>query len=300
MVRDFLVNNFNLVVIICVILGLIIPGLEYLPKSSAMILISTGIFFSCSNVSINELRHINIKSAIKFYVIRFLLFPVPVYYLALYLFPEYALGVLLVLLAPVGVSATALSGMLKANTSLVLSATVITSMLVPFIIPLIIFYLVGSEIEVDILTLFIPLGLGIFVPIFMYFGIVRRFNWAKSWVRRESQLLSSLSVAVMLGIVTASQKEHIFSNVDGLFLVLAIGFVLFAFIYGIAYLFSFGMTFYERKTYMICSAVNNTPLIAGISVLYFSAETTMLCVLIEVPWIVTTILLKRYVDRHDE
>jgi len=300
MVRDFLVNNFNIVVIICVILGLIIPGLEHLPKSSAMFLISTGIFFSCSNVSINELRHINIKSAIKFYVVRFLLFPVPIYYLALYLFPEYALGVLLVLLAPVGVSATALSGMLKANTSLVLSATVITSMLVPFIMPLIIFYLVGSEIEIDVLTLFIPLGLGIFVPIFMYFGIVRRFNRAKSWVKRESQLLSSLSVAVMLGIVTASQKEHIFSNLDGLFLVLAIGFVLFAFIYGIAYLFSFRMTFYERKTYMICSAVNNTPLIAGISVMYFSAETTMLCVLIEVPWIATTILLKRYVDKHDE
>ena len=300
MVRDFLVNNFNIVVIICVILGLIIPGLEHLPKSSAMFLISTGIFFSCSNVSINELRHINIKSAIKFYVVRFLLFPVPIYYLALYLFPEYALGVLLVLLAPVGVSATALSGMLKANTSLVLSATVITSMLVPLIMPLIILYLVGSEIEIDLLTLFIPLGLGIFVPIFMYFGIVRRFNRAKSWVKRESQLLSSLSVAVMLGIVTASQKEHIFSNVDGLFLVLAIGFVLFAFIYGIAYLFSFRMTFYERKTYMICSAVNNTPLIAGISVMYFSAETTMLCVLIEVPWIATTILLKRYVDKHDE
>jgi len=300
MVRDFLVNNFNIVVIICVILGLIIPGLEHLPKSSAMFLISTGIFFSCSNVSINELRHINIKSAIKFYVVRFLLFPVPIYYLALYLFPEYALGVLLVLLAPVGVSATALSGMLKANTSLVLSATVITSMLVPLIMPLIILYLVGSEIEIDVLTLFIPLGLGIFVPIFMYFGIVRRFNRAKSWVKRESELLSSLSVAVMLGIVTASQKEHIFSNVDGLFLVLAIGFVLFAFIYGIAFLFSFRMTFYERKTYMICSAVNNTPLIAGISVMYFSAETTMLCVLIEVPWIVTTILLKRYVDKHDE
>ena len=284
--------------VICVILGLLVPGLEHLPKYSAIVLISTAIFFSCSNVTIDELRQIDIKSAITFYVVRFLIFPVPVYYLALYFFPEYALGVLLVSLAPVGVSATALAGVLKANSSFVLSAAIITNALAPFIIPFIIFYLVGDEIDIDILTLFIPLGLGIFFPVFMYFGVIRRFDRAKIWVKRDAPALSTLSVAVMLGIVTASQKEHIFGNADGLLIILVIGFALFGFLFSIAYIFSSKMAFYEKKTYMVCSVVNNTGLVAGISMLYFSSETILFCVLIEVPWIVTTILFKIYVDKH--
>ncbi|PCK00496.1 MAG: hypothetical protein COA45_01570 [Zetaproteobacteria bacterium] len=298
--KDIVVRNFNLIMLLGVFLGFVIPGLDALPKFSAMILISIAIFFSCSNVTMGELRHVNVKSALVFYVVRFLLFPVPIYYAALYFVPDYAMGILLIVIAPVGASATSVAVLIRSNSSLALSATIVTNAFAPFVLPVLIFLLGGSSTQIDIVQLFITLGLGIFLPAILYFGVVRRFETIKVFVRQEASFFSTICIAGMMAVVTALEKEYILNNLVDVLYMVVIGCVLFSLIYGVSWLFSMRMSMEDKKTYMVCSGVNNTGISSGLALLYFSPITVLFTIVAEIPWILGIIALKKYADKHDE
>lgn len=297
-IRQIVVDNFNLVLMLSIIVGLFFPGLEYAPKSSAMILISAAIFFSCSRVSLDELRAVKIKPALLFYITRFVVLPFVIYWGALYFVPEYAFGVLLVALAPVGASATAVSGLCKANASLALSSTIITNALAPFVIPFVLFLIGAGSVHINIAELFVTLGGAIFLPAFLYFGIVRRFETLKLYVRSQSQFMSTMCIAGMMAAVTALEKNYIFANYGQVFLLCVLGLVLFLILYFIAWIFSMKMSFTDRKTYMVCSGVNNTGLATGLAILYFSPPIILFTIVVEIPWTIGLMVFKRYADRY--
>ena len=298
--KNLIISNFNVVILTGVLIGLVMPGLEYLPKSSAMILISTAIFFSCSNVTIDELRNADIKSSVVFYIVRFLVLPVPIYYAALYFVPEYAMGVLLIACAPVGASATSVAVLLRANSSLVLSATVVTNAMAPIVMPILILLLGGGDIQIDVSKLFITLGFGIFLPAILYFGVVRKSEGLKLYVRRESCFFSTVCIAGMIAVVTALEKDYILNNLCEVFYMVVVGSVLFAVLYVVSWLFSVRMGLVDRKTYMVCSGVNNTGVSSGLALLYFSPVTVLFTIIAEIPWLLGVIALKKYSDTSNE
>ncbi len=298
--KNLIINNFNIMMFVGVAIGLIVPGLEHLPKSSAMILISTAIFFSCSNVTMDELRNTDIKSSVIFYIVRFLIVPVPIYYTALYFVPDYAMGVLLIACAPVGASATSVAVLLRANSSLSLSATVVTNAMAPLVMPVLILMLGGGDIKIDISKLFITLGLGIFLPAIVYFGFVRKFEKIKLYIREESRFFSTVCIAGMVAVVTALEKEYILNNLDEVFYMTIFGSVLFIVLYAVSWLFSLRMGLVDRKTYMICSGVNNTGVSSGLALLYFSPVTVLFTIIAEIPWILGVVALKKYSDARNE
>lgn len=298
MVKKAVVDHFNLVLALSIVVGLFLPGLEYAPKSSAIILISAAIFFSCSRVSVQELRQIKIGAALMFYVVRFVLLPVPVYMAAKALVPEYAMGILLVALAPVGASSTAFASLCGANSSLALSSTILTNALAPFVMPFLVYYIGGDAVEISIQELFLTLGLAIFLPAFLYFGLVRRIESLKLWVRGQSQFAATLCIAAMMAAVVALEKDYIFANWEQVVFLCGVGMVLYCVLFGVAWLYAVKMNFTDKKTYMICSGVNNTGLSTGIALLYFSPATILFSIVVEIPWTFGLIAFKRYADRY--
>ncbi len=298
--KAWVVKNFNAVLVLSVFVGLFLPGLDLLPKPSAMLLISVAIFFSCSHVTMDALRKINVGQAIGFYVFRFLVVPVPLYYLTLYFSPEYALGVLLISLAPVGASSTTLSVLVKANSSFCLSSTIITNALAPFVMTLFLYVLEGDRAQIDVVPVLISLGLGIFTPVVFYFLGVRRFEKAKLWVRRESQFYATICIAAMVAVVIALEKPYIFDNLDAVLFMSFLGMILFSVYYLVAWIYGNSMRWEDRKSYMVCSGVNNTGICSGVAVLYFSAPTILFTIIAEIPWIISFMIFKWYVDRCDE
>ncbi len=301
MIKVFVENNFNLVLSLSVVIGLLTPALGHLPESSAIILISLAIFFSCSRVTVDELRHIDFKAALSFYVVRFVIVPIPIYYAALYLLPDYALGILLLAMAPVAASATAYAMVIKANPSLSLSATVITNALVPLSLPFVFYILgLGDDIHIDIFELFFTLSIAIFIPALSYFLLVRRIKPAKLYMRSNAKFYSTIFVAGMMAIVTSMQRDFILGNPLYVLLLGGIGCALFFLFFVIGFVFSRGMNFVDRKTYMSCSGINNTGLVVGLAFLYFSQETALFIVIAEIPWTMALIGMKFYVDKYDK
>ena len=300
MIKHFVVHHFNAVLALSVLIGLCVPGLEHLPKASAMVLISGAIFFSCSTVTMDEIRGVNIKHAALFYLVRFILLPIPIYYAALYTVPDYAVGVLLVALVPVGASATAVAALTKANPSLALSATIVTNALAPFTMPVLIYVLIQSDIDINLTKLFITLGLSIFMPAFLYFAVVRRFERLKLHIRSDSHFYSTLCIAGMMAAVVALEKDYILSNLWEVAAMIGVGCVLFAALYIAAWGFARNMRSADLKTYMVCSGVNNTGISAGLALLYFSPVTILFVIIAEIPWTIGLMLYSVYARKYHE
>lgn len=297
--RVLIERNFNAVLALSVLAGMILPGLDMLPKASAIAFISVAIFFSCPYVSVAELKSINIKQAGAFFVARFLILPIAIYYCALWLVPEYAVGVLLIALVPVGASTTTVAALIRANSAFCLSATVLTNIFAPFLMFGYLYFLVGGNAQIDVVSVLISAMLGIFVPVGIYFLGVRYFPSAKAWVKDNSKLYATVFIGLMIAYVVALEKTYILSNLDTVLWMSVIGVMLFAVLYLFAYGFGMRMDWRMQKTYMLCSGVNNTGLASGLAVLYFSSETVLFTIIAELPWILCLMIFKLYVDWHD-
>lgn len=300
MIKAFVEKNFNLVLVLFSVLGLTLPGLEYLPKITSMVLISCAIFFSCSRVTVQELKHVHLGSALLFYCMRFLILPVLMYCVALFIVPDYAMGIFLLALMPVGASASSIAVIMRGNVSLCLSATLLTSALTPFVVPLFIHVFGQGDVNIDVRELLISLGLGIFVPAAVYFLCVCRFEKAKLYVRDNSVFYAALCIGGMVAAATASQRSYIYENLDAVSFAVLVGGAAFIVFYVFAALYAWRMPARDFRSYLICSGANNNGLGAGIAMLYFTPITILFMVATEVFWTLGVVALKYYTDRTHE
>ncbi|RPH89162.1 MAG: bile acid:sodium symporter, partial [Desulfobacteraceae bacterium] len=97
-------------------------------------------------------------------VIKLLALPLGLYFLFDWLWPEYALPVLLLSGVSTGVTAPFISGLVGAQTTLVLGMVVLTSLFLPFSLPLLVRFLSGAELQISFGAMFRVLALVIFFP----------------------------------------------------------------------------------------------------------------------------------------
>jgi BASS family bile acid:Na+ symporter len=97
--------------------------------------------------------------------VKLLAIPLCLFYLTKLFLPSYALPVLLLSGISTGVVAPFISNILAGNTSLVISMVVLSSLLVPFTLPLLVKYLVREEMEISLLAMMRLLALIVFIPI---------------------------------------------------------------------------------------------------------------------------------------
>jgi predicted Na+-dependent transporter len=294
--RAWVEQHFSFILLAGVAAGLFLPGIDDLPPVTPIILISLVMFFSCAKVSLQELREIHKGAAFLFVPARFILLPALLYLLAEAYLPHYAMGVLLIALMPVGVASTAIANLTGGNGSLTLSATVLSNALPPLFVPVMLWALSGESVALDTLSLFRTLALSVFVPSALYFGAVRRHTRLKLWVKRESQAASTLLLGCMATSVIALQRHYILNNLDEVVLGLLVTGGLYLVLYLAGWLYSLRMDSRDRRSYAICSGVNNIALSAGLAALYFSAHTTVFTVIGEITWILAVACFKRVVE----
>ncbi len=98
-------------------------------------------------------------------LVKLLAIPLCLYYITKLFFPSYALPVLLLSGISTGVVAPFISNIVAGNTSLVVSMVVLSSLLVPFTLPLLVKYLATEEMEIPLLAMVRLLALIVFIPL---------------------------------------------------------------------------------------------------------------------------------------
>lgn len=119
-------------------------------------------------------------------------------------------GLLLFSVLPVGVNSVLWTMMAKGNIPLSLTVVLIDTFLAPFILPLSILFLTGTQIELDTVGMMISLLLMIVIPTFtgMIINQVSKGELTKKWDKKMGVISKALIVFLML-VNGTNVREHL-------------------------------------------------------------------------------------------
>lgn len=284
LLKKHLENNLILLLLVAVVAGFFAP--DFFGKNSdevVLVLIASLIFSSCSKIEIKDLFVIDVFGVALFSFLRFALLPLICFYIALPIVPEFAEGVLLLALMPAGVAVTALCAMSGGSAALGLGLTVISSLMVPAILPGI-FSFLGHVVEVDVWGLFITICQVVFIPTAIYFALARHIKPVEKFMKEKSQSISIFVLAAILFIIVASQKENFTQDIDLLYSATIVMVIFFGALYLFGFVFSLFFPENTRTSYIFASGAMNNALAVGLAFSYFGSVTILFIVLSEIIW----------------
>ncbi|MBC7757288.1 MAG: bile acid:sodium symporter family protein [Phormidesmis sp. FL-bin-119] len=188
------INGFKLSLLVTPLIQLIMFGMGTTMSFKDFV----GIFKAPKGVVIGVLSHFIIMPLLGFSLANLSNFP-----------PEIAAGIILIGCAPNGVAANVISYLAKANLALSITITAVSTMLAPFVTPVLMKFLAGSFIEIDVLDMMWDIIKMVILPI----GIALLFNHFLSkrvkWLESVMPLVSMFGIAFIIIIVTALGRDSL-------------------------------------------------------------------------------------------
>jgi len=296
-ISTFLRNRFNTVLLIFVLLGFLVPGIEHFPASVLIVFLGILIFVSAFQISLGEVRAISPWHSTIFYVIRYPVLAVLLWFITNAIYPPLATAVLLLSLAPAGVASPGVSSIYNGNVSLSILIVVISSFLAPFLIPLVLQILVARHIELDILSIFRTLVISVFVPLIAHIPL-RKYPVA-GWLRKNDSLFVVPTIGILVMLVIGQQKAFILGHALEATIFVAVAIAIFLLYYAFGWMLFPRSPGRDRVSYALGSGVNNTAIVIVLASLYFSAEVSTFLVTSELAWVTSMVIFKRVLDKRN-
>ncbi|MFH1240068.1 MAG: bile acid:sodium symporter [Candidatus Diapherotrites archaeon] len=192
-------NNFIPILLSGLIIGYLFPQFGNFAFASSFML-AVAIFLSSLKVDFNIFfEHLkDLKYIGKKFIVLKLIAPLLVFFASLFIVPEFALGGLLIVATPSGISNIILSDIFKGNNALALLFTIITHMLSPLLIPVLVFIAVSQTVAFDYFGLFSSLILMVVLPVIVAYLISRRFP---EKVEKIKHTLSGTNIVLIWAII---------------------------------------------------------------------------------------------------
>jgi ACR3 family arsenite transporter len=197
---------------------------------------------------------------------------------------QLALGILLLVSMPAGVSSPALTDILKGNISLAMSIVLVTQVLAPFTVPFL-FWIIGTRgLEINKLLLFKDIAILVFIPLILAQITKRHFP---SPIKKSQHLFTSANIFILfvfVYIMISSQRDIILNNPVSLLWKTAILYLVFVILHVIGYFIRFRDSKDKRIAMSVTAAYMNNGLAIVLASTYFGPDILILMVLSEIPW----------------
>jgi BASS family bile acid:Na+ symporter len=178
--------------------------------------------------------------------------------------PEIAAGIILVGCSPSGLASNVISYLAKANLALSLTITSITTLIAPFITPLLMDILGGAFISIDVVQMMLDISKMILVPIAAGIIFNRIFAGKSKWLEDAMPLVSMAGIAFIIVIITASGRESLL-QIGPLLILLAFIHNLGGYLLGYWSARAFKMNESDSRTVAIEVGMQNAGLASGIA-----------------------------------
>src|SRR3989339_12450 len=278
-------NHSSLMMLLGIIMGLLFPQIEFfdwlmLPFLFAMM------FLACLKLNYQDF-HDDLKNLPKISIILFtrsILFPLIFYFLLKQIFPNYSLGILLIVFTPVAVAGPALTSLFRGKTSLSIIQTIGTSIIANFSIPLALYFLESSNIKINPASLGFTIFLVVILPIIVS-RIIQKIN--QKFIEKTKIYYNSITVLLFFffyWITIGFSKEIITEKISQSILLASFHFfIIYLFLLG-ALLISYKFNYKEKISVAVSFMFSNGGLVLGLSTLYFSPETTYFLIISGFTW----------------
>lgn len=163
-------NDVLLLLVVCVSVGFAIlkPELCEPLQAYPLYLMMTLLFLSFLRINFDSLLDTSRSSFLELgslVLVKLIILPAVMYLVTLYLWPEFAIPVLLLSGISTGVVAPFVANMCETDIAPVLRMVVVTSLLTPFTLPALVELLAGSQANIPIAPMIRMLAAVIFVPL---------------------------------------------------------------------------------------------------------------------------------------
>ena len=124
---------------------------------------------------------------------------------------EIAAGIILIGCSPNGMASNVISYLAKANVALSITITAISTLLAPLMTPLLMKLLAGTFIKIDVLSMMLDILKMVILPIAAGLLVNRLLKGRGAWLNRVMPLISMISIAFIIVIITAAGRDSLLS-----------------------------------------------------------------------------------------
>ena len=125
--------------------------------------------------------------------------------------PEIAAGVVLIGCSPSGLASNVMSYLAKANLALSITITSITTLMAPFVTPLLMKLLAGELIEIEVTKMMWDITKMIIFPIAAGLIFNKILSGKSKWLDNAMPVLSMFGIAFIITIITSAGRESLLS-----------------------------------------------------------------------------------------
>lgn len=190
------INGFKLATLITPLLQLIMFGMG----TSMSFNDFAGVIKMPKGVFIGVTSHFLIMPTIGYTLAKLSGFP-----------PEIAAGIILIGCSPNGMASNVISYLAKANLALSVTITAISTMLAPFITPLLMKLLAGEFVEINTMAMMWEITKIVIIPIFAGLVFNKFLSGKMNWLDKAMPLVSMTSIALIIVVITAAGRESLLS-----------------------------------------------------------------------------------------
>lgn len=272
---DFISRYMGVVVLLTAVVALLLPDTFqwvdaiYINPLLGVVMFGMGLTLNPADFKIVFSRP---KDVIIGCLAQFIVMPVLAWLLAkvFHLSPELALGVILVECCPGGTASNVITYLAKGDLALSVGMTATSTVLAPFLTPLITWLMAGTFVHVDAMSMFFSIVQVVILPIVIGFIIQHKCPKFTSQVVAYLPTFSSLAITFIVGIIVSHNAEKLLTS--GLLIILV---VMLHNVCGLLLGFSIGKLL--KLEYKKCVAISievgmqNSGLASSLATLHFAA-----------------------------
>ena len=178
--------------------------------------------------------------------------------------PEIAAGIVLIGCSPSGLASNVMAYLAKANLALSLTITSIATLLAPFLTPVLMKFLAGEFIEIDVLAMMWSIAKMIIIPIGAGLLFNKLFHGKTKWMDKAMPIVSMVGIALIIVVITAAGRDSLL-DIGALLILIVLAHNLFGYTLGYWFARLFKMPERDARTVAIEVGMQNGGLASAIA-----------------------------------
>lgn len=178
--------------------------------------------------------------------------------------PEISAGIILLGCAPTSVTASVMCFLAKANVVLAITITALTTLMAPFLIPLLMKVLAGGFIEINVMEMMLGIIKMVFVPIGAGLLFNKFLSGKAKWLDDAMPMVSMVGVAFIVAIIMAAGRDSIL-NIGVELIIVVLLLIVLGFFFGYWFAKLFKLSEGDCRTIAITTGTQNAGLVSGIA-----------------------------------
>jgi bile acid:Na+ symporter, BASS family len=277
--------------------GVLLPAAGLLVEPYILVWLGALLFLNLIRLNTSDLlatftrpRRLVLLSFVKLVAL-----PLGMYAIAYFVYQPFALPVLLLSGISTGLGAPFVINLIGGRLPLVVGMIIATSLAVPFVLPSLVYALVGSQFDIPLLDMVVLLAAALFTPLAAGWLTKRHFPAASKFADENSFPLSLIFIVLINFGMFAKFSSYFYEEQAFLLQTIATAFLCYA-AYSLAgYAAAGGRQ--ERSSGLIAMSYVNNVLVAVFAFQFFGPQVAALAALYNIPYYAGIVAIKKFAPR---